>query len=143
MPHKCENLIINCMDFRLQEKLSKFLAGLGIARNYDLISVAGSALVLANPKNVRDRGFIIEQITIAVAKHGIRRVMIINHQDCGAYGGSSAFDSPQKEKARHLKDLSLAKKVVNDQFSQIEVILYYALKGAGNFDWTFELVEAE
>lgn len=145
MSHNCQNLVINCMDFRLPGSLVNFLAGLKLVGNYDIISIAGSALAIANPKNVRDRVFILEQVNIAVEEHGVSRIIIINHKDCGAYGGSSAFDSPQKEKARHLNDLGLAKKVINDQFPQIEVVLYYATKtpGGDEFDWTFERVETE
>lgn len=140
MPHNCQNLVINCLDFRLQESLVKFLTGLGLTNDYDLISVAGGALALARPREKRDRDFILEQIEITVKKHGINRVSIINHEDCGAYGGSQAFASAAEEKEKHAKDLKLAKEVIGKKFSQIKIALYYAQKGAGNFQWSFEKV---
>lgn len=140
MSHNCQNLVINCMDFRLQRSLVKFLTGLGSTDDYDLISVAGGALALARPKENRDRDFILEQIEITVKKHGVNRVSIINHEDCGAYGGSQAFSSAKEEKLRHMKDLKLAQKVIGKKFPQIKIVLYYAKRNK-NFNWLFKKIK--
>lgn len=124
MPHQAHSCLISCMDFRFIERIHQFfgqdqrLAGL-----YDHVSVAGSALSIARPKKESDREFIIEQVRLSVELHNIREVIIVNHQDGGAYG---KFDSEQSERVRHETDLRKARQIIQEKFPGINVRLFYA-----------------
>lgn len=44
MAHTCQAFALTCMDFRFHTAIRKFLSeDLGLERNYDLVSLAGSA----------------------------------------------------------------------------------------------------
>ena len=48
------------------------------------------------------------QIKLSHDLHGISRVILMNHLDCGAYGGRAAFASDEEEYSRHAEDLRSA-----------------------------------
>lgn len=53
--------------------------------------------------------------------------MIINHEDCGAYGGSAKFNGDQKaEKEFHFNELRKAKEKILKKYPERAVILAYA-----------------
>lgn len=62
---------------------------------------------------------------VSVGEHKITRAILIAHRDCKAYGGSEAFPSLEEERATHERDLRLAREVLQRQFPQVEVDLYY------------------
>ena len=67
--------------------------------NSDPIKIAGGAKVLASPEREADREFVLDQIRKSMRLHGTRRVILMVHSDCGAYGGLAggfAGDTGQK-----------------------------------------------
>jgi len=58
--------------------------------------------------------------------HHIRRVLFINHEDCGAYGEEGTHE-------RHQEDLQNAASKIKEQFPDLEVETYYL-----HLDGTFE-----
>jgi carbonic anhydrase len=78
MAHHCKNAIVHCIDFRLQKALKNYMEGNGLLGDCDVVSAAGG---------VKNREFMMEQIALSKNLHGIERVILINHTDCGAYGG--------------------------------------------------------
>jgi len=119
------------MDFRLHESLANFLADQKLdGDGADIIRVAGGVKSLAQPKEDRDREFLLEQLKVAYELHGVRQFYLINHEDCGAYGLENVVDN-EEELATHLSDLGGAKALLQDQFPDIEVLTYFmSLSGA-------------
>jgi carbonic anhydrase len=113
------------MDFRLHEPLANFLVDQKLdGDGADVIRVAGAIKSLARPKADRDREFLLEQLKVAYELHGVRQFFLINHEDCGAYGLEDVVDS-EEELATHLSDLRTAKILLQDQFSDTEVLTYF------------------
>jgi len=112
------------MDFRLTSAVYDFMVAQGLKNNYDQVCPAGGVLPVVRPKNERDREFILEHIGLSMNLHGTKTVYLINHTDCGAYGGKQAFASEQAEKEQHTKDLKEAKKIVLERFPELEVKLF-------------------
>jgi len=100
------------MDFRLQKYLVDFLNSHGLNGDYDLISVGGASKALVSPKDPRDKEFLLDQIDISVSLHHANKIMIFHHEDCGAYGGSGAFDSIEKEREQHIFDMKKSKEAL-------------------------------
>lgn len=46
-----------------------------------------------------------ELIMVSIGLHGINQIMLCNHWNCGAYGGSKAFNNPTEERDAHLQHL--------------------------------------
>lgn len=117
MDHNAEAIIITCIDFRLQEVINNWISQNFAPKTFDRMAIAGG---------VKNLGLILTQIEIAKKLHGIHRVILINHEDCGAYGQEG---TPEK----HAQDLQNAKEKILSQFPDLEVDTYY-LKLDGKFD---------
>lgn len=115
--HHCEAIVVTCIDFRLQETIIKWLSENFQPKTYDRVALAGG---------VKDLETILDQINIAVRLHHIKRVVLINHEDCGAYGEAGI---PQK----HSEDLKATKARVKEIYPNLEVEPYY-LHLDGNFE---------
>lgn len=109
MDHKAENIVITCIDFRLQEDINNWISQHFRPKTFDRVALAGG---------VKNLDLIMSQIEIAYQLHHIKKVVLINHEDCGAYG---AAGTPQK----HKQDLQLAKRKVKEIYPHLEVETYY------------------
>src|ERR1700690_1746512 len=93
----CEALVVHCMDYRLQKYLNHWLdqnPGMG---NYDRVAIAGGVL---------DMDPVLKHIELAVRLHRIRKVILINHEDCLAYGSIGTLE-------RHRADLLEAEQKIH------------------------------
>jgi carbonic anhydrase len=122
---QCRACLVYCIDFRLHESLANFFAEQKLdADGADVIRVGGAIKSLAQPKETRDREFLLEQLNVAYELHGVRQFYLINHEDCGAYGLEDVIDSPE-ELATHQEDLRIAKALVQDRFPDTEILTYF------------------
>ena len=74
MSHKCEAIVVHCMDYRLQSYINQWLE-----TNFDKGSYDGGVIA----GGVYDVYDVIRQVDIAARLHGIQKVILINHEDCG------------------------------------------------------------
>ncbi|NTV30355.1 hypothetical protein HGA91_00040 [candidate division WWE3 bacterium] len=112
----CSTLAVCCIDFRLQQFLDQWLATEVGYGNFDRVQIAGG---------IKDLGFVIGQVTIAVHAHQIRQVIFINHENCAVYGASDCEDA-------HFKDLRLARQRILEEFPSLQVTMVY-MKLSGEF----------
>ncbi len=105
----CETLVVHCIDYRLQGFLNKWLESNLPAQSYDRVAIAGG---------VNDVFYVIRQVDVAVRLHSIRRVLLINHEDCGAYGAEGNY-------GRHKSDLQEAERKIGALFPDLDVGTYY------------------
>lgn len=102
-------VVVHCIDFRLQKFLDPWLQQRFGHGAYDRVSLAGSVL---------EFDFVMRQIEIADRLHKIKKVILINHEDCGAYGDTGSYE-------RHKEDLGKAKKRLGNEFGHLDVEIYY------------------
>lgn len=107
--HTCEAVVVTCIDFRFQEMISHWLAQNFKPKTFDRVAWAGGV------KNLAD---ILGQIEISLRLHHIKKVVLINHEDCGVYGEAG---TPQK----HAEDLREAKVKVRKLYPDLAVEIYY------------------
>ncbi|MEK7193287.1 MAG: carbonic anhydrase [Patescibacteria group bacterium] len=106
----------------LVTKLQKnHLAENQLLNNCDIVSVAGAAKNIADPKETSDREFILRQIDISKRLHGINEVVLMNHTDCGAYGDRDAFSSSLEEKNRHAEDMKTAGAIIKQKHPDLDI----------------------
>lgn len=117
MSHKCEAIVVHCMDYRLQSFINQWLEENLIKGSYDRAVMAGG---------VYDVYDVIRQVDIAARLHGIKKVVLINHEDCGMYGSIGTEE-------RHEDDLTKAEDKIRRLFPHLEVDTYY-LKLDGTFE---------
>jgi carbonic anhydrase len=113
----CEALVIHCMDYRLQKYLNDWLDKNPGTGNYDRIAIAGGVL---------DIYPVLKHVELAVRLHKIREVILVNHEDCGAYGPAGTFE-------RHKADLIEAERKIHALHISLVIEKYY-LKLDGMFE---------
>lgn len=132
MPHNCKSLIAHCIDFRLGKAIKDYLERVGLLGDCDEVSVAGG---------VKNTDFLLGQIDISVNLHKIQEVILCNHTDCGAYGGSKAFGSPEEENNFHVAELKKAREMISAKYPSLTVKMMLAkIQPSGEVE--FEEIEA-
>ena len=116
--HVCDALVISCIDFRFQKYIRKWLNKNFKDKTYDYVGFAGAT---------KDLKTILKQLDISVLLHKIKQVILMHHEDCGAYGKESAPE-------RHAKDLLKAKKTILKHYPHLQVDLYYIHLIKGKFE---------
>ena len=126
MSHTCKSLVLHCIDFRLGEPIKKFLESEQYLGDCDIVSIAGAAKNIAAPASPAEAEFVLKQIEISNRLHHIETVMLINHTDCGAYGGKAAFASAETEHDAHVSDMQKAKEIIMQKYPNLKVELALA-----------------
>ena len=67
----------------------------------------------------------MEQIRVSMRLHDTPRVILMLHSDCGAYGGSGAFESAEAERIHHRSELRLATEALRLAIPSIAVDPYF------------------
>lgn len=117
--HIAQAFVVACMDFRFQKYLHEWLATQMQDKTYDFVGYAGSTKSL---------DVIMSQLDISKRLHEIKEVVLIHHEDCGAYGAES---TPE----RHATDLHKAKDVILKKYPDLQIRTLYL-----HLDGTFEQV---
>src|ERR1700687_3474331 len=107
--YHCDAAILWCFDNRFELGFRKFLKRIGVVHS-DPIKIAGGAKCMASPEHESDREFVLEQIRKSMRLHGTKRVILMLHSDCGAYGGlDGAFGGDATaERVHHHEELRCA-----------------------------------
>lgn len=125
--HTTEALVLSCMDFRMMDHVSNFLADKGLQGKYDLVAIAGAAIGVMNEAKPAWGELFWEHVDLARSLHGIRRVIVIDHRDCGAckaFVTSDCADDHQRELEIHSKPLKDLRSEVAKRAPELEVDLY-------------------
>lgn len=107
--HQAEAIIITCIDFRFQEYIHNWLDKNFKPYTFDRGAFAGAAKSLDT---------ILSQIEVANRLHHIKKAVLINHEDCGAYGAEGHID-------HHVRDLHQAAETIKSRFPNLRVETYY------------------
>jgi hypothetical protein len=124
------------MDFRLEKGIHYgFLEPQGLCGDADILSIAGAAKDLADANSAK-HVMLMEHVALSQKLHKTSRVILMNHTDCSAYGGSAAFPDVQSERRVHEKDLKEAEVVLRKAFPGLHVESYLAvLQENGDIDF--------
>jgi carbonic anhydrase len=125
LSHTCDAFLLTCMDFRLHLEVEKILRR-KYHLTFDLFTPAGAVKNLIHPENKKDRDFILQQIEKSFNLHKIKKIILINHTDCGAYGGTKAFANEDEEYKYQINELQQAKKLLEKKFPLLTIILFIA-----------------
>ena len=123
--HSCEAVVLTCIDFRFWRETVEFVEKeLGI-KDFDFPSLPGSAKAINDCLKEDDLAF--NCVSVSCDLHHAKKVVIVNHEDCGAYGGSAKFGGDQeKEQKFHEEELRKARKKLIDKYPGKEYVLLFA-----------------
>ncbi len=122
--HSCEAVVLSCIDFRFWKETMEFVENELNIKSFDFPSLPGAAKMI----NESVDGDAADQcIDVPVRLHHVQKIIIVNHEDCGAYGGSAKFGKDREEEQEfHTRELNKAKKKLSLKYPDKEIILVYA-----------------
>jgi hypothetical protein len=127
-------LLLNCIDYRLTGKTTRYMMNQGMAGKYDQIVLAGAALGAKNDKFPDWGKTFWDHVQVALDLHHIHKIVIIDHRDCGAYKvilGDDLAGDPKKEFEVHARQMRSLKDDIAKKYPQLGVEMYLmALNGS-------------
>lgn len=127
--HQAKALILSCIDYRFLAEEFHFLSLKNLKNQYDLTALAGAALALAGFPHPSDTEAFWDQLNISHQLHHIEKVIIIDHQDCGAYAtliDANLSQDPERELQTHENYLNQAYWSIRERYPTLDVELYFA-----------------
>ena len=131
---KVEALLLSCMDFRLMDDVERFMSGrLALRNNYDHVVLAGASLGAVTDRYPAWNETFWGHLDVAIQLHGIHRVVVMDHRDCGAYKvilGKSFADGVEEARVHAAQQRALRAKI-RSKYEHLDVdLLLMALDGS-------------
>nr|WP_255548868.1 carbonic anhydrase [Thermoleptolyngbya sp. PKUAC-SCTB121] len=126
--HQAEALVLTCIDFRFVDLEQSFLSGQHLDQAYDWVTLAGASLALTGFPHPAEAEAFWDQLALSRQLHNISKVVIIDHQDCGAYASvyKQPFSDLISEQNLHTQYLTQAYEQIRQRYPDLDVELYFA-----------------
>lgn len=126
--HQAKALVLSCIDFRVMDAERDFLAQHQLAHQHDWTALAGASLALAGYPHTAEAEAFWDQLDLSKQLHQIETVIILDHQDCGAY--ASKVDAnlsldPVRERQVHGDYLRRAAGAISTRYPELSIELYF------------------
>lgn len=82
---QCDVLVLTCIDYRFPHLVCDYIDSLGLIGNYDIYTLPGASLGACCPEFPHWSETFREVITLAQELHHIKKVIVINHEECGTF----------------------------------------------------------
>ena len=119
-----EAMVLACIDPRLQEPVHDYLAGRHLTGQFSQFVIAGAAIGVVAPAFADWHKTFWDNLAVSVELHHIKRVIAIDHRDCGAakiaYGEARVAD-PTVETETHRAALAQFRNEVGGRHPQLAV----------------------
>ena len=117
-------MLLSCIDPRMVSPVYKYMDQRGLTGQYSQFVIAGAAIAVVAPKFEAWRPAFWDNLAATVQLHHIKRLIAIDHRDCGAaviaYGAASIAD-PQIETETHRKALAEFRKAVGERQPKLTI----------------------
>lgn len=122
--HPAEGMVLGCIDPRLQDPVYQYMKQRRLVGRYSQFVMAGAAVGVVAP-NFKDwQKAFWDNLGVTVELHRIKRVIAINHRDCGAAAiayGEAAVGKRDAETETHRNALAEFRKQVGERHPSLEV----------------------
>ena len=118
---------ITCIDYRLVDDAVRFFHHKHLARDYDQVSLAGASLAAVSAEFPSSNAAFWNHIDIAKTLHHIKKVIVVDHRDCGAYKvafGKDYKSDPAGETAQHKQVMEQVKTKLAEVHPELESEFY-------------------
>ena len=128
-PYEAERIhaaAIYCSDGRLGEHFDDFLSnGLKLPRYDRLALPGGPAALAAHPETKLEHAAVVDELKFLVEVHGLKRVVLIQHQNCAFYTSRLKLEGFDVERQQR-DDLEAAAQFVRNVTGVERVDAYFA-----------------
>lgn len=118
---------VTCIDYRLVDDAVRFFAKLGLENEYDELALAGASLAAVSPKFPSSNAAFWDHVTIAKQLHHVKKVIVLDHRDCGAYKvafGTEYAGERVAESAQHKSVMEALKAAMTQMHPDLETEFY-------------------
>ena len=120
MKKKYKAMVLSCMDPRFQTPVYNFLKKKNLSGKYSSFTIAGAAVGVTHIKFKKWHSAFLDNLSASIKLHGITRLIVVNHEDCGAIKvaeGKKSFKEEQIHKSSFIK----LKKIVIKKFPKLKL----------------------
>ncbi len=141
MSHICKNLLIRCMDFRLNKETKKWIQESDFSEGgFDVISLAGASKDIIDGNEEIKNNF-LKHIGVSVNLHQAEKIIIFHHSNCGAYALDYKFGSVQEEKEKQFADMKKSKEIILERYPEVEIVFVWGeLKDKNGEEIEFKII---
>ena len=121
-----EAMVLSCIDPRFQDLVNKQQAREGMSGKYSAFTIAGASIGVVAPAFKEWHKTFWENLGASVQLHNIKKVVVVNHRDCGAakiaYGDAKVADAAS-ETVTHKEALLEFRKQLKEKHPNLGVDL--------------------
>lgn len=120
-------LVLSCIDFRFMNAEQQFLSNI-LPQQYDWTALAGASLAISGFPHEAESTVFWDQLELSYKLHAIEKVIILDHQDCGAYASlidPNLHENPEREYQAHVDYLNQAYTKIRERYPSLDVELYF------------------
>ncbi len=99
-----EAMLLTCIDPRFVTPVNAWMATRGLKDQFSQFAIAGSAVGVVAPAFATWHAAFWDNLAASIQLHKIKRVVVVNHRDCGAAAiayGADAIATPAAETNLH------------------------------------------
>ena len=118
-------MVLSCIDPRFQPVVYNYLKKKKLVGKYSSFTIAGSAIGVTASKFKRWHKAFWDNFDTSVRLHNIRKLIVINHRDCGAakiINGKKEF-SKTNETVVHRNSFQKIKKIFKKKYPKLRIEL--------------------
>ena len=123
MKKKYHAMVLSCMDPRFQPIIYNYLKKRKLNGKYSAFTIAGSAIGVTASKFRKWHNSFCENINISIRLHKIKKLIVINHYDCGAakiINGKKIFNNINESKI-HRKSFIMIKSKFKKKYPSLSI----------------------
>ena len=125
MKKKYQAMVLSCMDPRFQPIVFNYLKKKKLSGKYSAFTIAGSAIGVTANKFKKWHKVFWDNFKTSVKLHNIKKLIVINHRDCGAAKiiiGKKEF-SKINETRVHKHSFQKIKKIFKKRYPKLKIEL--------------------
>ena len=125
MISKYKAMVLTCIDPRFQPVIFNYLKKKKLIGKYSIFTIAGSAIGVTANKFKRWHKTFWDNFDTSVRLHNIKKLIVINHRDCGAakiVNGKKNF-SKNNETKIHNNSFQKIKKIFRKKYPKLSIEL--------------------
>jgi hypothetical protein len=122
----CPSLLLRCLDPRfhaaLEQALPQWLAEVTGSGSFASLALPGGAKAVLDPAT---RPVVFQALDLAIQSLGTTLVVIADHVDCRAYGGSAQHADLGAEARFHAEQLRQARAALQETYPRLAIVLVW------------------